>query len=143
MSVPFKVLARARRLEPRHWRLLGSAVAGLASANALLLWGSFERAIRFGAVPLGRPRPGVDAETVVWAVRAAGRRVPLRAMCIEQGIVAQRLMRRAGIDARLHYGARPASEDPKLSAHVWISVGGTVVLGGEEASGFAEVAAFP
>ena len=143
MNVHFKTLARARRLGARQWRLLTSAVAGLACANALLLWGSFERAIRFGAVPLGPRRPGVDVESVLWAVRAAGRRVPLRAMCIEQGIVAQRLMRRAGIDARLHYGARPGSEGPKLSAHVWVSVGGSVVLGGEEAAGFAEVAVFP
>jgi hypothetical protein len=143
MNMRFKTLARARRLETRHWQLLGSAAAGLARANALLLWGSFERAIRYGAVPLGPPKPGIDADTVVWAVRAVGRRLPLRAKCIEQGIVAQRLMRRAGIDARLHYGARPGSEGSRLSAHVWVSVGGTVVLGGEEASNFAEVAAFP
>ena len=64
-------------------------------------------------------------------------------MCIEQGIAGQRMMRRAGINARLHYGAHPGDGDAKLSAHVWVSVDGDVVLGGEEAVDFAEVAVFP
>ena len=132
-----------RRLDRRHWRLFAEATLGLARANALLRWRSFERALRFGAILLGRRNRDVTVEKVVWAVRAAARRVPFRAMCIEQGLAAQRMMRRSGIDARLHYGARQGASEADLSAHVWVSVGGEIVLGGEEAAQFAEVAAFP
>jgi hypothetical protein len=136
-------LAAQGRLNRRHGRLFATAVLALARANTLLRWRPFERALRFGAVPLRQAIGGVAVEDVVWAVRAAARRVPFRAMCIEQGLAAQRMMRRAGIDARLHYGARQGNSDEELTAHVWVTVQGEIVLGGEEASQFAEVAAFP
>ena len=133
----------ARRLDYRHWRLAVEAALGLARANAHLRWRSFECALRFGAISLGPRNYEVSVEQVVWAVRAAAQRVPFRAMCIEQGLAAQRMLRRSGIDARLHYGARQGTGEGNLSAHVWVSVDGEIVLGGDEASQFAEVAAFP
>jgi Transglutaminase-like superfamily len=138
-----KTLVRARRLDRRQWRLLGSATLMVACASVILRWRSFENAIRFGCVPLRVSVSRIEVKDVVWAVRAAGRWVPFRAMCIEQGLAAQRLLRRAGIDARLHYGARSPVDGAELSAHVWVSVDGVIVIGGEEAAKFAEVAAFP
>jgi hypothetical protein len=75
-------------------------------------------------------------------VEAAGRRLPWRTVCIEKGLAAQRLLRQGGADARLHYGARH-SDTGKLEAHVWVSVEDTVVIGGEEADGFAELGVYP
>lgn len=69
--------------------------------------------------------------------------MPWRTMCIEKGIAAQRLLRRAGLDARLHYGARHATDSGALEAHVWVSVADMIVIGGEEAPNFAEIAIFP
>jgi hypothetical protein len=136
-------LARAKRLDGRQWRMLAEAAAGLAAANVLLLARSFPRAIGFGAVPLG-PRDGsVKVVGVVWAVKAAARRVPYRAACIEQGIVAQRMLRRSGIDATLHYGIAKDRTPGKLEAHVWVTVDDHPVLGGKEAPAFAPVAKFP
>lgn len=143
MSAAGRVLDRARRLDRRQWRMLAAAAATLVRVNAILKWRSFERAVRFGAVPLGRPVRGADVETIVWAVRASARRVPFRAVCIEQGLAAQRMMRRAGIDALLHCGARPGMGGDDLSAHVWVSVDGRIVIGAEEAVKFSEVATFP
>ena len=143
MSIARRSLARVSRLDRREWRLLLQAIGGLAGANLLLVGRSFQDAVKFGAVPLGSRRTGADAEAIVWAVRAASRRVPFRAKCIEQGIVAQRMMRRAGIDARLHYGARTGPDAKPLSAHVWVTVGGQAVIGGEEAAAFAELSSYP
>jgi len=54
--------------------------------------------------------------------------------------VALRIMlARRGIGSTLHYGL---SRDGGLKAHVWLSVGGTVVIGGAEASDYAEVGTF-
>lgn len=106
-----------------------------ASASVALL--PFRKAIRFGCVRPGRVSLAVD--DCIWAVETAARRLPWRTMCIEQGLAAQRMLRRAGIDAVLHYGARQGGE---LESHVWVSVGGQPVLGADE-FGFAEITTFP
>ena len=134
-------LVRLRRLNGARKRLLIQAVAllALASAGAALL--PFRRAIRFGCVARGDRQTAID--DVVWAVETASRRVPWRTMCIEKGLVVQRLLRLAGVDAILHYGARHHDETRKLEAHVWVIVGGTAVVGGAEAGEFASIATYP
>ena len=82
-------------------------------------------------------------EDCLWAVDAAARRLPWRTMCIEKGLAVQRLLRRNGIDARLHYGARNNAYRDRLEAHVWVTVDGRAVIGGEEADDFAELASYP
>lgn len=79
---------------------------------------------------------------VRWAVQAAARRAPFRAVCLQQGLAAQAMLRRRGVPAVLHYGAAPHPEKG-LQAHVWVTAGGLPVIGVEEAAGFAEVARFP
>lgn len=113
----------------------------LASAAVALL--PFRRAIRLSAVPLGDRAQGLTPEDCVRAVESVARRLPWRTVCIDKGLAVQRMLRLGGIDARLHYGARHHPASAKLEAHVWVSVGGAIVIGGEEATGFAEVASFP
>ena len=143
MSFASGQLKRASRLDRRKWLLLVRASLALAGARLLLSRRSFPEALRFGAVPVGSLTGETDGMMIIWAVRAAARRVPFRAMCIEQGIAAQRLLRHAGIDALLHYGARPGGDGKPLSAHVWVSVKGEILIGGAEADKFAEIGAFP
>lgn len=129
-------LGRERR------RLLASAALALTAASAAVALLRFRTAIGFGGIPLGR-RGAVTARDCVWAVETMARRLPWRTMCIEQGLAVQRLLRAAGVEATLHYGARTVQATGKLEAHVWVSVAGTIVIGGEEAPGYAEIAAFP
>jgi hypothetical protein len=117
-----------------------AALLGVASAAVALM--PFRYAIRFGSVPLGR-RQAISAEEIVWAVEAAARRLPWRTVCIEKGLVVQRMLRLAGINAILHYGARRHAVTGKLEAHVWVTVDGRAVIGGEEAPDFAPVATYP
>ena len=97
---------------------------------------------------MGSPRvadpspPGDIAEEVRWAVEAAARNVPWRAMCIQKGLALQWMLRRRGIDARLHYGIA-RDEVGELQAHVWVAAGNSVVIGGAEAPRFKCVATFP
>ena len=112
-------IVRFRRLDPsRRWLL-----------------------VRFGAAPLGITPTDVDA--CIGAIQAAASRLPWRAVCIEQGLAAQRMLRQGGIEARLHYGIRNAGASAKLEAHVWVSVDGRTIIGGREAPDFAEVAVYP
>jgi hypothetical protein len=132
------------RLGRAQWRLAIAAATTLAMASSVLRLTPFRRAIRFGSVALGRKQPRPSAvRDCVWAIEAIGRRVPWRSACIQQGLALQRMLRVRGVDARLHYGARQDAASGRLEAHVWVTVGGEAVIGGAEAGGFAEVAAYP
>ena len=134
-------LARLRRLDGRRRWLLLKAAGLLAVASATVAFLPFRRAIRFGCVARGDRQVAIDE--VVWAVEAVARRVPWRAMCIEKGLVVQRLLRSGGVDAILHYGARHRSDSGRLEAHVWVSASGESIMGEEGSVDFAELAAFP
>jgi Transglutaminase-like superfamily len=102
----------------------------------------FRVAIRFGCVPVG-PEQRQAPEDIVSAIETAARVVPWRAVCIHKGLAAQRMLRAAGANAILHYGARHREDDGKLEAHVWVTIGEHAVIGGEEAPAFALVATYP
>ena len=135
------MLQRLRRLSDRqrHLLLRASVLLGLAWIAVALL--PFRKAIRFGSVPLGDG--GAPVEDCLWAVEAASRRLPWRTMCIEKGLVTQRMLRSGGTDAVLHYGARHEARTGKLEAHVWVTVDGRAVIGGAEAPDFALIASYP
>ena len=134
-------VARLRRLDWRQRRLLLRTLVLLAVASAEVAFLPFRIAIRFGSRGFGRQQ--WSADDCVWTVEAAARRLPWRTMCIEKGLVAQRLLRSSGIDAVLHYGARHHPESGKLEAHVWVTVEGRAVIGGAEAGDFALIASYP
>jgi Transglutaminase-like superfamily len=136
-------LQRFRRLGGDRRRLLLRAAIALAGSSAAVKLLPFRRAIAYGSVPVSPERSGAVAADQVWAVEAVARRLPSRTMCIEKGLAVQRLARAAGIDARLHYGARHEPGSGKLQAHVWVTVGGRAIIGGEEAAAFNEVATYP
>ena len=134
-------LASYQRLSKARRRLLPRAMITLAAASAAVALLPFRRAIRFGCAEGAATE--VSEDDVVWAVETIARRMPWRTVCLQKGLAVQYLLRSAGLDARLHYGARhdPTSRD--LEAHVWVTVGGRAVIGGEGAGGFAAVATFP
>ena len=135
-------LTRFRRLDRARRVLLTRAAIILSLASASVAWLPFRRAIRFGSID-AQPLRRDCLEDCLWAVEAVARRVPWRTMCIEKGLAVQYLLRRSGIEARLHYGARHDPMSSELQAHVWVTVDGRAVIGGEEAGNFAEVATYP
>lgn len=135
-------VTRLFRLPRESRRLLIRAAVTLTAASIAVSLLPFRTAIAFGATPLQR-RSSLAPEQSVWAVEAAARRLPWRTVCIQRGLAVQRILRRAGVDAVLHYGARRVAETGKLESHVWVSVAGKTIIGGEDAVDFAEVAVFP
>ena len=141
------LLSSLRRHGPADYALLGEATGALAASAAAIRMLPFKRvaasAARAGA---GRTRPAGESELVrelVWAVEAAARRVPWRTVCFQKGLALHWMLRRRGIASLLHYGVGKAVEGEALAAHVWVSVGGEIVIGGEEAPRFACLATFP
>ena len=134
-------IMRFHRLSAERRALLVRAAIALTAASAAVACLPFRMAIRFGCVDGHAKKLNVD--DCVWAIEVAARRLPWRTMCIENGLAVQRLLRRDGVDARLHYGARHCPQSGNLEAHVWVTVGDRIVMGSDEAQGFAEIGVYP
>ena len=69
----------------------------------------------------------VGAARIVWAVRAAGSRLP-KTTCLVEALVAETLLHRHGHAASLKIGVRRGAR-PSLDAHAWVECGGAPVIG--------------
>ncbi len=94
----------------------------LVGAIRVALWVVPFRRVRqflraFERMPFSVPAD-LPAPCLVWAVRAASRRIPM-ATCLTQSLALQFLMTRAGRPAQLHFGVR---KDPQtgFQAHAWV-----------------------
>jgi hypothetical protein len=146
MAMPhFLRFERVRKVGWRGMLLMAEAVVSLAAAAAILHLLPFGRAIRFGsnAVRPGGANPPVAAlRRIERSVEQAAARVPWRTVCLQKGLALQWMLRRRGVDARLHYGIGKDDADA-LCAHVWVSAGSTMLIGGEQAPQFRTVATYP
>ena len=88
---------------------------------------------------IAEPDPAAIA-SVVRAVEAWARRMPWRALCMEQGVAAAIMLARRGFPVTLFYGA--AMTDGELKAHVWVRSDELDVIGCENASNFAILSQF-
>ena len=137
------------RREPRWQRVLRGApvlveaLGALAFASAAIRLLPMRRIVGLASRPLGRRRaePAQALTRARWAVEALARRVPWRAVCFQQGLALQRMLRRRGVPAVLHYGI--AQEADKLTAHVWVTVDDSIVIGAPAARTHHGVATFP
>lgn len=75
------------------------------------------------------------------AVKRAATRLPWKIVCFPEGLAAHWMLRRRGLPSRVHYGLRQSQS--KLSAHVWVTLGGVVVVGEETTDFHTCVAVFP
>jgi hypothetical protein len=149
-AVMFSTIAFMRKFWRLPWHdrlLLLEATFWLATAGLAIAVLPFRHVGRLAALPVRRPEPPhqkrlTDVCRIRWALLACSRRVPWRAMCFEQGLAAQFMLRRRGIPSILYYGAAP-DDQRGLSAHVWVRDGDVDVIGGEIASRYAELATFP
>jgi len=75
-------------------------------------------------------------------VERVANRVPWESKCLVQGMVAQRLLRNAGIQSTLYLGVgRDKDDNNKMTAHAWVRCGPYFVCGGN-GEDYAVVAKF-
>lgn len=135
-------LANNKLLAPRHWGTIAEASLLLAAVSLATRLLPFRRYIGFGARHVAIRRPLRRPETAR-IVDALGRRLPFRAVCLQQGIALQWMLRRRGVDAILHYGVLLPKGGGEILAHVWVSVDNQVLLGAPQHRNYAEVARYP
>jgi Transglutaminase-like superfamily len=83
-----------------------------------------------------------EAQLIARAIQAWGARVPWRAVCFQQGLAAQLMLRRRKRAATLYYGAAHGEND-ELVAHVWVKSGPVEVIGCEIAADYRLLTTFP
>ena len=135
-----ELIVRGSRLSRRRRLLLARAAWALAGAAVAVRFLPFRRAIRFGSAPVG-DRQVASVREHVWAVERTAQFLPVRSVCIHKGLALQRMLRSDGVGAVLHYGVGRNSDE--LRAHVWVTVDGEIVIGGDEAAHFHCVATYP
>jgi hypothetical protein len=138
-------LPRLDRLSARDWLLAVEALAELVRASLAVALLPFRRVAAAASKAPPRTKRAAEADLprrIRWAVDAWGRRVPWRAVCFQRGLAAHRMLRRRGYRSILHYGVAQQAQKG-LSAHVWVSLDGKPVIGGEEAPNFTCLASFP
>jgi hypothetical protein len=126
-------------------RLLAEALPALVLASLAVKLAPFRRVAAWAGGRGGDGGALMDEATMRkarWAVEAWARRVPWRAVCFQKGLALHWMLRRRGVASALHYGVAK-DEGAGLKAHVWVSVAGRPVIGGEGADGFACLATFP
>jgi hypothetical protein len=88
----------------------------------------------------GRMRPGDrPAGRIIWAVRAAARRVP-GATCLSSALALQRLLSSNGHRSQVHIGVARISS--AFVAHAWLVHDGAVVIGEEEHESYTRLTAW-
>lgn len=137
-SAPRLRASRARGIANRL--LVLEAIAALLPAALAVRFMPFRRVVEAGGRVRGR-RGAVEPRRLAQVVEIARRKVPWRAKCFESALCLRAMLRRRGIPSTLHYGIG-AGEGGALNAHVWLCVGGEVLIGGENAAQYACVATF-
>lgn len=132
----------------RHDRvLLVETTFWLAQARFAIAVLPFRYVGRLASLSVRRKEPLLPVrkaavDRIRWAIGVCARWVPWRAMCFEQGLAAQFMLRRRGVRSVIYYGAAP-DDERGLSAHVWVRDGEIDVIGCEIASRYAVLAKFP
>lgn len=142
-SVP--TLKPSPRLGPGDGLLIFQAAAALAAASLMIAIMPFRRIARFASLSdtVTRRTPELDrTRRAAQAVDAWARRLPWKTVCFQKGLALHWMLRRNGIGSRLHYGVDRHAEHG-LRAHVWVSVGSEIVMGGDVAHEFVCLATFP
>ncbi|HZQ02111.1 MAG TPA: lasso peptide biosynthesis B2 protein [Reyranella sp.] len=125
----FRLSAEDRRLFARAWLALVVARIALSLVD-------IGRLRRWAARSGSGHRP---VKRIVWAVRAAGRRVP-GATCLVSSLALQRLLSGNGHASELHIGV--ARRDGALAAHAWVVCDGEALDSGGSEDAYARLIAW-
>jgi len=153
------LMRRAAEIGPGGMGLLFKTFWLMLAARIALAWVPVKRIIAWKQRPLAKraeaggavapdrvPHPAPDQTVrdqvrhVRHAVKVTARYSPLSFVCFPQCLAASALLRRRGIESRLHYGV--ARADDKLITHTWLEAAGEIVVGGEAADGFSTLAIY-
>lgn len=121
---------------------LREAAVMLVLARIAVRWLPSARLLAWADRPARHIRrfPADEARWIAWAIDHVGAHPMMNALCLPRALAAHAMLRRRGIASRLCLGV--ARNSGAFAAHAWIEVGGTKIVGGNEAGNFTQIAAF-
>jgi hypothetical protein len=129
----------------RYWLGAAETAPALWIAWVLVFVVPFRWTARWfgGATPpspqtIPSPKRLAHACYVAKRLQRVAAHVPWRTTCLVRAIAGSLLLRRRGIASTIRFGVNRA--DGGLTAHAWLLVGDTIILGGDVASGFRPLA---
>jgi hypothetical protein len=133
------------------WSLLAEAVTELTRARLVTLMPPRVYLRKPGALDDGDLVSGeavAGAQRIGRIVEAVSRRLPFRALCLQQAIATRRMLLRRQLPATLCLGVSTEREDRSCSkrghaAHAWVCIGEQIVCGDGNLERYAVVARFP
>jgi len=136
-------IARASRRDLVQFAEAACALTVAWAAIKLLPFRTLMRTTHFGRAPAERSAVELCAVglQVRRAVKRAARRLPWTIVCFPEALAAHWMLRRRGAPSQVHYGLRTTVEN--LSAHVWVTLAGEIVVGEERDDAHICVAIFP
>jgi len=138
------------RVTQTSWRerlILAEAVTSLAASALAIRLVPFRVLVRKASgAGAGRKHDtqgsALSVEKLHWAIKASAPYLPWKTACFQEGLALHAMLRRRGLASVLHYGVGQ-SPGRGLTAHVWVSVDGRILIGEEEAGSHACLASFP
>lgn len=130
----------ARILKPSELLLLAQAGMWVLAARMGLWFFSFP-GLRRLVVFLTKGAPAASCgdcriAQLTWAVSSASRFVP-QATCLTKALALHILLRRAGLQSRIHIGVR--KEDGRFESHAWVESQDKVVIGNFESERYSPI----
>jgi hypothetical protein len=117
-------------------RLLARALALNARTRLALYFRSLEKLRGWAGQPGDGRRP---LERIVWAGRAAARRMP-GATCLSSALALQRLLAGNGYDSELHIGV--TRNAGAFFAHAWVEYEGRILIGEDDGRSYTRLASW-
>jgi Transglutaminase-like superfamily len=144
--VPFRPLKTFWQMSWPNRFLIIESMCWLAMASFLISILSVKRLRYFASLPVrGTMPPAATRLKMIrqtrWAVLTCVRHTPWRAVCFQQGLAAQFMLRRRSVPSTMFYGAALESAD-KLKAHAWVRAADIDVIGCEISNRYTVVMTF-
>ena len=129
------------RLSAADKRVLFQAAAWLVLWRVLLAAAPFARVQQLVSQACGGSAPGCPGAPapfrIGYLVTAAANLIP-GTTCLPRALVTQVLLARHGHGAELHIGVNRDCQG-RFQAHAWVEIGGRVVIGGPEVTGYKPI----
>lgn len=138
------LLQRLHRTSGRERADFAEALVALVAASAaikLLPFRAVVRTMSYGGGGSGHGSADQQVIEVQRAVKRAAARLPWTIVCFPEGLAVHWMLRRRGAPSQVHYGLRQSQS--ALTAHVWVTLAGAVVVGEEIDDRHICVAVFP
>lgn len=128
-----KTMRRIYRREAAVMLLLARLAVRLLPPARLFAWADRppRRIRRFAAD---------EARWIAWAVESLGARDAMDVQDLPRALAAHAMLRRRGVASRVCLGV--ARDGGEVSAHAWVELGSAKIVGGREAEGVTQLAAF-